>query len=299
MINAKHEEIGTIPFHVDGSTFFDFPYPCKSYYQCSPYEIKFSPGRYFLEIWGASGGDTTWQQITARGGNGGYASGVLTVNNNFKTLYLYLGGSKDQNADGGDQTANPTYNGGGRNVNPPDGPGGGSSDFRTMKGNDWNETLDSRILVAGGGGGGWITTANGIQGLKGGDGGGIYGLPGQGAICESRYGTQNGLSPLQCSVPIGGNIPVNGRGGEGWGSGGGGYCQGASVEDGAGGGGSGFVNTTFIQSYYSYQAITKTTNHHGSGAARITIISIMNCTIKVKQRVFFHYIALFLLHSES
>ena len=96
MIKAFHSELGSISYSLQNSLTFNFPYPCESYSICSPYEITFYPGRYHLEIWGASGGNLTKFNEFAQGGKGGYSTGVFTVKQNSEVLYLYLGGQKDQ-----------------------------------------------------------------------------------------------------------------------------------------------------------------------------------------------------------
>jgi len=123
-------------------------------------------GIYELEAWGASGGGAT---SNSRKGYGGYTAGEIKLLQN-DTLYIYLGEHGNI-----DLVENPaTFNGGGLGksghtkhsdalcADPDDieyieyktGSGGGASDFRLISGN-WNDTnsLESRILVAGGGGG--------------------------------------------------------------------------------------------------------------------------------------------------
>ena len=282
MIKAYHSELGSIPYSLQNLLTFNFPYPCESYSICSPYEITFYPGRYQLQIWGASGGNLTRNKKFAQGGKGGYSTGVFTVKQNTEVLYLYLGGQNNQNPQGGDPKSDPTYNGGGITNNENDAPGGGASDFRTIKGNDWNDTLDSRILVAGGGGGAWVSAICGNLPYAGGDGGGENGFPGEGCFCPSQYGTQTGTSENECDDDdVDGNHESYGRGGSGWGSGGGGYHGGSSVDGGAGGGGSGFIDKQAIKSYGSIQDKTTNSNHFGPGRAIITILSVVHCTLKI------------------
>ena len=288
MLNVTHSELKSVSYSLDDFS-FSFPYPCESYSICSPYELLFYPGRYFLEIWGASGGNIDYGQKHAEGGKGGYSSGVFTVIRGTKTLYLFLGGHKDQNADAGDEIADPTYNGGGSVTHKYDSPGGGASDFRLKKGNDWDGNLDSRILVAGGGGGGWVNNNANLDYkiCYGGNGGGENGNPGDGYHCQSQYGTQTGSSISKCDSDITRYPESDGRGGSGWGSGGGGYHAGGSVQNGAGGGGSGFVDLNYIKTFGSYKAQTLQDEHTGAGTAKITIISLVNCSIKLKTRIVF------------
>ena len=58
---------------------YTFNYPCEFYYECHPYEITFFPGFYFLECWGASGSFNAYEQFIAKGGPGGYSSGVFVA----------------------------------------------------------------------------------------------------------------------------------------------------------------------------------------------------------------------------
>ncbi len=119
-------------------------------------------GKYKLETWGASGGNTyDFAEDTlsdhAFGGRGGYSSGVIELKKN-EVLYIYVGGQGTGTAQVG--IGQGGYNGGGdgqlrvdncfRQVSG----GGGATDIRLVSGN-WNSTssLASRIMVAGGGGG--------------------------------------------------------------------------------------------------------------------------------------------------
>ena len=160
-------------------------YPCSSHTDCSPYKVTFKRGVYFLEIWGASGGN----YYSTQGGKGGFTSGV-TIFNKKTSLYLYIGGHADQTGTG---ALGSPYNGGGKSNNQNDAPGGGATDFRLKNGN-WNSSLESRILVAGAGGG-----ARGNR--NGGDGGGLNGFPGQGT-CKSPYGTQNSSFLENCDSNV-------------------------------------------------------------------------------------------------
>ena len=60
MLRIKNEEEFTENHKItksqteDGKK-YSFEYPCESYSECTPYEITFSPGFYFLDIYGASG----------------------------------------------------------------------------------------------------------------------------------------------------------------------------------------------------------------------------------------------------
>ena len=128
--------------------------------------MTFSPGTYRVELWGAG---------TSAGG--GYTSGQIHFFNVTK-LYLYIGGVAQR----GELSGIGGYNGGGTSTiigkYAPDDAirqlgGDGATDIRFLK-----DSLDSRIMVAGGSGGG-----NSI--MKGGHGGGFIG--GDGSATVSDY----------------------------------------------------------------------------------------------------------------
>ena len=265
---------------------FLFDYPCENYWDCSPYEIKFNPGIYYLEVWGASGGSLIDSSSTGKGGTGGHSAGVFIVSGRPKELYLYLGGFKDNDLSNNNEIPPAAFNGGGKPNRYNNGIGGGASDFRTKNGL-WNNTLDQRILVAGGGGSGWVFIKDGTS-YNGGNGGGWNGTSGEGEKCPSQYGTQNGSNggeKCNCTVSMGGF----GYGAEGWGTGGGGYHGGSTVYNGGGAGGSGYIDVNHITSYGKFQPLTEVSSHYGFGKAKITIITSFTCQILrliVKKKLF-------------
>ena len=127
-------------------------------------------GRYKVELWGAGGGshcaDNT-PNISKRGGKGAYTAGEIELDEGDK-LYIYVG---SKGADGVPNVISQGgYNGGGNGAHDNNaeglngetaGGGGGATDVRLIPG-EWNnqESLKSRIMVAGGGGGA-IGTSNG------------------------------------------------------------------------------------------------------------------------------------------
>ena len=210
-----------------------------------------------VDMSGAQGGGTL-------GGNGGRAQGVLTVTPG-QTLNIHVGGKPTaQLGPGG-------YNGGGATTVLPCGPnasngfpGGGASDIR-IGGN----TLNDRVVVAGGGGGqGW---SNGLGGSGGGNVGGdgdpswIAGTHGKGGTQSAGgiggFYTGNSQSSPSGTFGVGGNSgPVNtyctgGAGGGGWYGGGAGY-----VSAGAGG-----------SSYITGLASASTTSGTQTGNGQVTI----------------------------
>lgn len=109
-------------------------------------------GKYTLTVWGAQGGNT--------GGNGGYSTGVVNLNENMN-LYIYVGGQGSKGSTGGFNGGGTTGSGGGS--------GGGASDIRIG-----TDSLAARVIVAGGGGGGgWFGGGAGASaGWSNGGGGG-------------------------------------------------------------------------------------------------------------------------------
>lgn len=112
---------------------FKFEYPCSNA-DCTYFQLRFNPGVYKVELWGASGGYLD----NSQGGKGAYASGYMTLFHP-ETLYLYLG-------EQGSWSGPPTFNGGGygtigitdRNSYVSGGSGGGASDLRLLSGS-WND----------------------------------------------------------------------------------------------------------------------------------------------------------------
>jgi hypothetical protein len=214
-------------------------------------------GYYKLETWGASGGGNN-----GLGGKGGYAFGEKE----FKAgdiVYVYVG-EMSNSAYGG-------WNGGGNSVLSYQYGfgGGGATDIRTIDGN-WNdnESLNSRIIVAGAGGG----SDNGSEDAKGGAGGGLTGGAGTYGVPSSNGhpgtgGTQthggksiDGLNPG--GLGFGGNGSLSDAGG-----GGAGYCGGggSSGNNEGGGGGSSYIEGLV-------NAETTSGINSGNGKAIITYI---------------------------
>ena len=105
-------------------------------------------GTYKLELWGASGSAGKQGGYDyGIGGNGGYATGNITLTAG-QVINIYIGGKSTSSGYGG-------YNGGGNggtyNGSTYGGGGGGASDIRVG-----GTALNNRVIVAsGGGGGGW------------------------------------------------------------------------------------------------------------------------------------------------
>ena len=270
---------GTENITINGNS-ISMHYGCPNTTDCSPYVLELPRGQFLVEVWGARG---------CEGSAGGYSRGILTLNNkapDISTFYVYVGSSGIKyNGNGG-------FNGGGaigsklwvngyyeyRYV------GGGATDIRTIKGQlvriksiDFytsyfgpNESLKSRIIVAGGGGG-WGST----YGYGGGREGPVlsYGSAGSqvsGGITEySSYGQNGGFG-------YGGftrrsDLGISGGGGGYYGGGGSTYAF----------GGSGFVNTSVLkeaktingnEEFPSPYSPSKETGHLSDGCARITFL---------------------------
>lgn len=241
---------------------YEFEYPCDNSYECSPYHITLNRGEYLIEVYGAQGGGPEDQS-----GRGGGIKGVLR---NFKTRkYFAFVGAKGETC-----TGVPTKNSfGGGGIGFADklyytvGSGGGASDLRTSL-----SSLESRIIVAGGGGASGLNTWNIYYNRSpGGDGSGgdgsdalsEKGKPGKGA-------STNGIikDGTTFSLGYGGNATCE-EGNDGSG-GGGGYYGGKAGQSfcTGGGGGSGFINLHMFHSIARFTGIRE-----GNGLIRITHLS--------------------------
>lgn len=216
---------------------------------------------------GASGGGN------AQGGRsyapGGRVQCVLKVSSN-QELYIYVGQrGKDGNVTSGGSPLNYMFNGGGYIGIPSSGYdkgcGGGASDIRTVRAtNGWynsnhsswsaDDSLLSRLVVAGGGGG---FSNFGI----GGSGGGLTGGTG-----TAGNGSKPGTGGTQTAAGTGGytgdfgvgaftGYRLAGGGGGGWYGGGGGY-----ITD-AGGGGSSYTHPTLCSDVIHTQGYSTAPNN--------------------------------------
>ena len=137
-----------------------FRYRCSSSDVCTPIHIELTPGKYFIECYGAQGGYSlqNGKQIY-QGGKGAYTAGILLVRERLP-IYLYIGG-KGSDASRPNKVIPGGWNGGGAGryeegdddvIIDDAGAGGGSTDIRLTPG-EWNDiiSLRSRIMVAAGG----------------------------------------------------------------------------------------------------------------------------------------------------
>lgn len=124
----------------------------KIYSYTGEVQIFMAPidGRYKLEVWGAQGGSVS--EIAGTGGKGGYSTGIINLEAG-EMLYIYVGGEGGNAGTSMVTTVIGGYNGGG-GATYYGGIGGGATDIRLIKGENWddNYSLNSRIIVAGGGG---------------------------------------------------------------------------------------------------------------------------------------------------
>lgn len=210
-------------------------------------------GYYKIELWGASGGDpnASFNHCSYVFGSGGYTSGVINLVNGEK-LYIYVGQSGSTGVLGSNSMTTNAFNGGGAGVGSSDnddagGGGGGATDIRLVGGN-WDDfnSLKSRIMVAGGGAGGNISTISNTN-EKGGHAGGLTGV---GTLYRWQDSVVNDLD-LHATQTTGyklgiGQNSVLGNGAAGGGAGGGYYGglaqQTVSSYASASGGGSSYIS---------------------------------------------------------
>lgn len=223
--------------------------------------VNLLPGEYEVECWGGDGG--IGYGNTNPIGYGGYVKGRISFAQS-QPLFLYIG-------EGGVSTnTTPAYNGGGASYASSGhngGRGGGATDIRLV-GGTWNNpaSLQSRIMVAGGGGGA-MPSCGGNRATAGHAGGleGSYSLNQAGTYVNNcSYG---GTQTAGGTFRLGSNASNNGvRGAFGIGAnagtcaggGGSGYYGGASLYTSGGGGGS-----SFISGYAGCDAVDENGKHTG------------------------------------
>ena len=218
--------------------------------ECIVVQDTLLPGKYKLEVWGASGGDQVGlnQNSGSHAGLGGYATGILTLTEKADiTIHVGSMGSAGT-LDYGENAKGGGCNGGGggtqsKSTGANGFGGGGSSDIRIG-----GDTYYHRVIVAGGGGGaddGTDETADAVGGWNdgsGGYGGGI--VSGQG-YREGKlyYAASTSMSGYRFGdgEPAGTKAATSDTGG-----GGGGWFGGyAGADHNSGGsGGSGYVYTS-------------------------------------------------------
>lgn len=216
------------------------------------------PGKYILECWGAQGG--TYSGCI--GGYGGYSKGTITLTKT-TTVYISVGGA------GSSSSTAAGFNGGGTGISSGRG-GGGATDVRIGQ-----NSLYSRVIVAGGGGGAGVTSTNANPcgcggGEYGGDGyynntTGSY-TTGQNRSGGSASQTAGGITwstGTQATFGQGGNASGYscGGGGGGWYGGGGAYDSDSDSDGRWGGGGSGYVYTSSTAKNYPNGCLLNSTHY--------------------------------------
>lgn len=258
--------------------------------------VTLTPGTYKLECWGAQGG---YRSNASRGGKGGYSIGTISISQS-TTLYINVGGSGNSVSSATNNIYPGGFNGGGYRYGYKG--GGGATDVRIG-----NNSLYSRVIVAGGGGSDGAADKTGKHG--GGTSGGSttqnYGSGGYGGTQTGNtwksdsQGTSNTSSSCYAGFGFGGfgystSSGYGGAGGGGWYGGSGSAPDGSGDDDRGGGGGSGYVYTSSTaknypqgcllnSSYYLTDAQTiagnkaftspegtSETGHSGNGFCRIT-----------------------------
>lgn len=227
-------------------------------YTGSVQTVTLAPGTYKLECWGAQGG--TYSGCI--GGYGGYSKGTITLTKT-TTVYISVGGA------GSSSSTAAGFNGGGTGISSGRG-GGGATDVRIGQ-----NSLYSRVIVAGGGGGAGVTSANANPcGCGGGEygGDGYYNnttdsyTTGQNRSGGSASQTAGGITwstGTQATFGQGGNASGYscGGGGGGWYGGGGAYDSDSDSDGRWGGGGSGYVYTSSTAKNYPNGCLLNSTHY--------------------------------------
>lgn len=187
-LNLKN---GSIDIELNITTNIEYNFDYKE--KAQEFQVPVT-GDYTIELWGAAGNysDTITQPYV---GKGAYTKGTINLKEG-ENLYIYTG----KNATDEGSFNSESFNAGSTAEgikNYPKGAtaesatgyhnsssGGGATDVRLKKGNDWNDekSLQSRIMVAAGGGGTQyyytkVGTKQEVLGI-GGAGGGLMGYPG-------------------------------------------------------------------------------------------------------------------------
>lgn len=216
------------------------------------------PGTYTIECWGGQGG--TYSGYI--GGYGGYSKGTITLTE-ATTVYISVGGA------GSSSSTAAGFNGGGTGISSGRG-GGGATDVRIGQ-----NSLYSRVIVAGGGGGAGVTSANANPC---GCGGGEYGGDGYyndttgsytigqnrcGGSASQTAGGKTWSTSTQATFGQGGNASGYscGGGGGGWYGGGGAYDNDFDSDGRWGGGGSGYVYTSSTAKNYPNGCLLNSTHY--------------------------------------
>lgn len=263
----------------------------------------FPKGRYKLEVWGAQGGSI--DNTGSYGGGGGYSVGILTLGED--TILHCVPGQQPPTVTTDKSIVPGGYNGGGNGANrywqetyTYGQGGGGGSDIRIGQ-----NSLYSRVIVAGGGGGSASNGTSQSYELETKGGGGLTGSCAYNGYIGHQTPSSNNGSFGQGANAYSERLNYKyGSGGGGGGWYGGGAVQSADDNDTTlrekNGGGSGYVYTESTASnypsgcllnsdYYLTDAATMgigetfpnyngngntTMGNQGHGACRITVLSL-------------------------
>ena len=198
IVNPDCEAIEIDYNTADGTAGITLEYNYTGHYET--FTVPDGVDKIYIELWGGAGGDVGVRKdrygnpVESLGGEGGYMKGTLNVKPGEK-YYIFVG-QKGVNEGEGYWTM--AWNGGGMQDNE-DGGGGGATDIRLAVNEndptDWKSTLESRILVVGGGGGASIPDPR-TSALAGGEDGA------NGCGCsenlEGKALTQFGISGRLC-----------------------------------------------------------------------------------------------------
>lgn len=223
-------------------------------------------GTYKLEVWGASGGNTTSNNKNGTGGYGGYAVGTIQLTRG-NTYYINVGGKGTSGRS--EKVIVGGYNGGGNATGVDSaavfsGSGGGATHIASKNG--LLKTLESdkdKILIVSGGGGGSIAYYN--YWADGGSGGGYIGCSAGEIGHGSEYGWEGistGGTQTEGGIGYDSTLNVSGENGSfGQGGnfvyirtsgGGGGYYGGGSSSRQGSGGGSGYIGNSNLTNKTMY-----------------------------------------------
>ena len=192
---AKFEYKDTYCSSIEGVLVTNFDYTGTE----QDYDLPCS-GKYKLELWGAQGGNTTYNSYSNTGGYGGYTVGYVSFEKDEK-IYIYVGGQGNgvtyQQSEGTYTfDSNTGFNGGGKAViytnNSSHAGGGGATHVATKRGHLVNFAQNKQhvIMVAGGGGGASTHSSYPSYSGDGGSGGGA--VAGSGVTSNTtcyNYGT--------------------------------------------------------------------------------------------------------------
>lgn len=233
-------------------------------------------GNYKVELWGAQGGDSYYNDFHSLGGYGAYSVGYIHLDKG-DSIYLTVGSqgtsvNYKQSLGQVEYMGSDGYNGGGAAAYWPDnsskGGGGGATTAALTSGllTTYSNDLDNLLMVAAGGGGSSAHVSYPSYSGQGGHGGGFKGVNGitSNATCYN-YGTgatQTGGGSYAACASDGRTTrydgppanPVFGKGSNNttnnarntYGGGGGGLYGGGSGYHAPGGGGSGYIGNSRI-----------------------------------------------------